>query len=57
MARTYGIWEWVGILLIVVLVLNIIGFVLRIISTLWFWLVIVVIAYLAYYGLPRWRKR
>ena len=57
MATSYGIWEWVGILLIVLLVINIAGLALSIISTLWFWIVVAVVGFVAYYGLPRWKRR
>lgn len=55
MGRQIGIWGWVGILLIILLVLNIVGLALSLISKLWFWAVIAVIGYIAYYGMPRWR--
>ena len=57
MGRNYGVWEWVGILLIILLVLNIAGLALSIISKLWFWVIIAVIGYAAYYGLPKWKQQ
>lgn len=57
MAATYGVWEWIGILLIILLVLNIIGFALSLISKLWFWVIIAVVGYIAYHGLPRLKGR
>ena len=55
--KHYGIWEWVGGLLIVLLILNIIGFALSLISKLWFWVIIAAVGYVAYYGLPQWKGK
>lgn len=54
--RKFTIIEWVGILLIVLLILNIVGRLIGIISDLWFWVIIAVVAYLAYKKVPFWKK-
>jgi len=42
-----------AIILTVTLVLNLILFTFRVISQLWFWVIIIVIAFLAYWILPK----
>lgn len=55
MARTYSPVQWLSIVLIVIVILSFVGFLFGYVSPLVFWIVLGVVAFLAYKKIPDWR--